>query len=71
MGVSLSQVEDLLGVLLIPEQVPNHLTLGRWVQDAARQAGQVLKALDPACAAWARVQTLALDEFFFGGDRPW
>ena len=69
MGVSLRQVEDLLGVLLASEQVPDHSTLGRWVQDAARQAGQVLKALDPACAA--QVQTLALDEIFFGGDRPW
>ncbi|SIO36597.1 hypothetical protein SAMN05444166_4129 [Singulisphaera sp. GP187] len=69
MGVSLRQVEDLLGVLLAPEQVPDHSTLGRWVQDAARQAGQVLKALDPACAT--QIQTLAVDEIFFGGDRPW
>jgi len=69
MGVSLRQVEDLLGVLLSAEKVPDHSTLGRWVQEAAKQAGQVLKALDPACAS--RVQTLALDEIFFGGGRPW
>jgi hypothetical protein len=69
MGVSLRQVEDLLGVLLSPEEVPDHSTLGRWVQAEADRAGEVLKALDPACAS--RVQTLAVDEIFFGGDRPW
>jgi hypothetical protein len=69
MGVSLRQVEDLLGVLLPPEEVPDHSTLGRWVQTEADRAGEVLKALDPACAS--RVQTLAVDEIFFGGDRPW
>ena len=69
MGVSLRQVEDLLGVLLSAEAVPDHSTLGRWVQAAAQQAGQVLKVLDPMCAS--RVQTLAVDEIFFGGDRPW
>jgi hypothetical protein len=69
MGISLRQVEDLLGVLLPAEEVPDHSTLGRWVQAAAQQAGQVLKTLDPACAS--RVQTLAVDEIFFGGDRLW
>jgi hypothetical protein len=69
MGVSLRQIEDLLGVLLPAEEVPDHSTLGRWVHGAAQQAGQVLKALDPQCAS--RVQTLAVDEIFFGGGRPW
>jgi hypothetical protein len=69
MGVSLRQVEDLLGVLLSPEEIPDHSTLGRWVQAEADRAGEVLKALDLACAS--RVGTLAVDEIFFGGDRPW
>lgn len=69
MGVSLRQVEDLLGVLLPPDQVPDHSTLGRWVADEAERAGAVLKVLDPACAD--RVETLAIDEIFFGGGRPW
>jgi hypothetical protein len=69
MGVSLRQVEDLLGVLLPAARVPDHSTLGHWVQAEAHRAGAVLKALDPVCAP--RVQTLALDEIFFGGDRPW
>jgi hypothetical protein len=69
MGLSLRHVEDLLGVLLPAAEVPDHSTLGRWVQAQAHRAGAVLAALDPACAE--RVQTLALDEIFFGGDRLW
>jgi uncharacterized membrane-anchored protein len=69
MGLSLRQIEDLLGVLLPEDKVPDHSTLGHWVQAEAKQAGRVLEAMDAACAA--RVRTLALDESFFGGDRPW
>jgi hypothetical protein len=69
MGLSLRQIEDLFGVLLPAEEVPDHSTLGHWVQADAQRAGAVLAALDPACAP--RVRTLALDEIFFGGDRPW
>ena len=69
MGLSLRQIEDLLGVLLPADAVPDHSTLGHWVQAEAGRAGAVLAALDPACAD--RVDTLALDEIFFGGDRPW
>lgn len=68
MGLSLRQIEDLLGVLLPADKVPDHSTLGHWVQAQARCAGEVLAVLDPACAD--RVDTLALDEIFFGGDRP-
>ncbi len=69
MGVSLRQIEGLLGVLLPADEIPDHSTLGRWVQAEGQRAGAVLEALDPACAD--RVSTLALDEIFFGGDRPW
>lgn len=69
MGLSLRQIEQLLGVLLPEDKVPDHSTLGHWVQAEAEQAGRVLEALDAACAP--RVRTLALDEIFFGGDRPW
>jgi hypothetical protein len=68
MGLSLRQIEDLLGRLLPEGEVPDHSTLGHWVQDQARRAGGVLAALDPACAE--RVETLAIDEIFFGGGRP-
>jgi hypothetical protein len=69
MGLSLRQIEDLLGVLLPVAEVPDHSTLGRWVGAEAERAGVILAALDPACAG--RVQTLALDEIFFGGGRRW
>jgi hypothetical protein len=68
MGLSLRQIEDLLGLLLPADEVPDHSTLGHWVQAEGRRAEAVLAALDPACAD--RVSTLAIDEVFFGGDRP-
>jgi hypothetical protein len=68
MGLSLRQIEDLLGILLPAAEVPDHSTLGQWVGAEARRAGAILAALDPACALRAR--TLALDEVFFGGGRP-
>ena len=69
MGISLRQVEELLGVLLAAPEVPDHSTLGRWVQAEAQRAGEVLNVLDLACAPQG--QTLALDAIFLGGGRPW
>ena len=68
MGISTRQIEDLLRVIL-GEEGPDHTTIGRWVADAAKAARPVLKALDAACIP--KVGTLAVDEIFFGGDRPW
>ena len=68
MGISLRQVEDLLR-LLLGDDAPDHSTIGRWVKHEAQRAAAVLEALDAAAAP--RVRTLALDEVFFGGDRPW
>ena len=68
MGVSTRQIEALFRVIL-GDEGPDHATIGRWVADAAGTAGPVLEALDAACAA--RVETLAVDEIFLGGDRPW
>jgi hypothetical protein len=68
MGISTRQIEDLLRVIL-PEDGPDHSTIGRWIADEAKKAKPVLEALDAACIP--RVGTLALDEIFFGGGRPW
>src|ERR1700691_5576022 len=65
MGVSLRQAEELLGTLLPAERVPDHATLGRWTASAGQRAGEVLAVLDPLCAS--AVQTLCVDEIFFGG----
>lgn len=69
MGISLRQVEDLLGLLLPAEDVPDHSTLGRWVQDASHRAAAALEVLDEASVP--HVETLAVDEIFFGGGRLW
>ncbi len=68
MGISTRQIEDLLRVILA-EDGPDHSTIGRWIADEAKKAKPVLEALDAACLP--RVDTLALDEIFFGGARPW
>ena len=68
MGISTRQIEDLLRVL-VADDGPDHSTIARWVADAATKAKAVLKSLDAACVP--RVQTLAIDEVFFGGDRRW
>ena len=68
MGISTRQIEDLLRVIL-GDDAPDHSTIGRWVKDEAEKVKPVLEALDAASAP--RVRTLALDEIFFGGGRPW
>ena len=45
------------------------LSLRTLVRNAAAKADPVLEALDAACIP--KVRTLAVDEIFFGGDRPW
>ena len=68
MGISTRQIEDLLRVIL-SDDGPDHATIGRWVADEAKKAKHVLKTLDAACVP--KIQTLAVDEIFFGGGRPW
>ena len=68
MGISTRQIEDPLRVLLGVDG-PDHSTIARLAAEAAREAEPVLRALDAACLTVAR--TLAADEIFFGGGRPW
>jgi hypothetical protein len=69
MGLSFRQIEELLGVLLPPGKAPDHSTIARWVGVEAVRASEVLKIIDQHCST--EVKTLAIDEIFFGGDRPW
>ncbi len=62
MGLSLSQTRTLLAIILPPSRCPKRATLGRWVQQAARQAARVLSVLDKACRRSVRL--LCLDEIF-------
>jgi hypothetical protein len=68
MGISTRQIEDLIRVIL-GESGPDHSTIARWAAQAAGKAGPVLETLDAACIP--EIRTLAVDEIFFGGDRPW
>jgi hypothetical protein len=68
MGISTRQIEDLLRILQ-PEDGPDHSTIARWVAEEAGKAKDVLKVLDEACIP--EIRTLAVDEIFFGGGRPW
>ena len=69
MGISTRQIEDLLRVLLARRRARplDHRTLGR--RRGREGQADVLEALDAACIP--EVRTLAVDEIFFGGDRPW
>ena len=64
-GISLRQTEELLGTVVPAQRVPDHSTMGRWTAEAGRRAGEVLAELDPLCTSV--VQTLCIDEIFFGG----
>jgi hypothetical protein len=62
LGLSLNQTRALLACVLPQPDCPSRATLGRWVQDAAARAGQVLGVLDGACAPL--IHELCLDEIF-------
>jgi hypothetical protein len=63
MGVSLGQIITLLAIVLPHGAVPSRATVGRWVFQASRQAGDLLALLDQRCQRWVLV--LCLDEIFF------
>src|SRR5215510_7325425 len=52
----------LLAIIVPQGLMPSRATVGRWVQQAAAQAGRMLVVLDLACQA--RVRVLCLDELF-------
>jgi hypothetical protein len=62
MGLSLSQIVTLLAIVLPLGAIPSRAMIGRWVQEAAAQAGRLLVVLDLACQT--RVRVLCLDEIF-------
>ena len=63
MGLSHSQVHDLLAVLLGAMACPSRSTIHRWAQAAGKAAGAVLKRLDGGCRVLVLVG--CLDEIFF------
>ncbi len=65
MGLSFSQIVELLTVVLGASATPGRATVHRWVLAAAGAAGRVLKRLDQACQPL--VNRACLDEIFFHG----
>jgi hypothetical protein len=63
MGLSHTQVHDMLAFLLGATACPSRTTIHRWVQAAAKAAGAVLKRLDRGCRLLVLVG--CLDEIFF------
>jgi len=63
MGLSHTQVHDLLAFLLGAMACPSRSTIHRWVQAAGKAAGAVLKRLDRGCRVLVLVG--CLDEIFF------
>lgn len=63
MGLSLSQTEELLALVLGARACPSRATLQRWVQFWACRAGALLGWLDRKCQEL--VVVLCLDEIFF------
>ena len=62
LGLSLSQIVTLFAIVLPRGAVPSRAMVGRWVQEAAAQAGRLLVGLALACQA--RVRVRCLDEIF-------
>ena len=70
MGVSPRQIEDLLGVLL-PRGSKSPTTRPSAAGSPTRPSAQANRPQGPRRGVRPRVQTLAVDEIFFGGGRPW
>jgi hypothetical protein len=67
MGLSNSQIRELMVILQGTNTSPSRSTIHRWVKAAGKAAGQVLQELDRSCSEL--VLTGCLDEIFFHG-RP-
>jgi hypothetical protein len=65
MGLSRNQIREVFAILRGHGTAPGRATLGRWVKQPARQAGQVLVVLDQHTRPAA--VDLCPDEIFFHG----
>jgi hypothetical protein len=64
MGLSLSQIQILLALIVHANQCPSRPTLGRWLEAWCTRAGEVLRVLDRACRELVLI--LCIDEIFLG-----
>jgi AcrR family transcriptional regulator len=67
LGLSSSQIRQLMVILLGPKESPSRSTIHRWIQAAGAAATRVLEQLDRRCRELVLIGSL--DEIFFHG-RP-
>ena len=71
MGVSLRQAEDLLGVLLPKDKVPDHSTLGRWVADRGQTRRRSPDSPRPGLCRPGRRPSRSTRSFLGAADLGW
>lgn len=67
MGISITQITTLLGIVLPESKRPGRTKIGDWVKKWAIKAGQILGVVDPVCRQ--HVEAACLDEIFLGANR--
>jgi hypothetical protein len=64
MGISITQITALLGIVLPESRCPGRTKIGDWVKKWAIKAGEILRVVDPVCRQ--HVEEACLDEIFLG-----
>jgi len=67
MGISVTQVSTLLGIVLPDSKCPGRTKIGDWIKKWAIQAGEILRVVDPVCHQ--HVGEACLDEIFLDANR--
>jgi hypothetical protein len=67
MGVSITQITTLLGIVLPESKCPGRTKIGDWVKKWAIKAGEILRVVDPVCRQ--HVEEACLDEIFLDANR--
>ncbi len=67
MGISITQITTLLGIVLPESRCPGRTKIGDWVKKWAIKAGKILRVVDPVCHQ--HVEEACLDEIFLDANR--
>jgi len=67
MGISITQITTLLGIVLPESRCPGRTKIGSWVKKWAIKAGEILRMVDPVCRQ--HVEEACLDEIFLDANR--
>ena len=67
MGISVTQISTLLGIVLPESKCPGRTKIGDWIKKWAIKAGEILRVVDPVCHQ--HVEEACLDEIFLDANR--